>query len=125
MQGLKEKLPYLKDLGINQIQCMPVYEFEECRALSRITGDTGRHIGLRQKALILLWETAARSLKDLVKACHRQGIEVVLEMPFSEGMPGFLAEECLRYYRMEYHIDGFILNPLTAPMGQHPAGSAA
>ena len=29
-EGLKEKLPYLKDLGINQIQCMPVYEFEEC-----------------------------------------------------------------------------------------------
>ena len=24
-----KKLPYLKDLGINQIQCMPVYEFEE------------------------------------------------------------------------------------------------
>ena len=28
-QGVIEKIPYLKDLGINQIQCMPVYEFEE------------------------------------------------------------------------------------------------
>ena len=28
-QGIIEKIPYLKDLGINQIQCMPVYEFEE------------------------------------------------------------------------------------------------
>jgi len=27
--GIMEKLPYLKELGINQIQCMPVYEFEE------------------------------------------------------------------------------------------------
>ena len=29
-QGLIEKLPYLCELGINQIHCMPVYEFEEC-----------------------------------------------------------------------------------------------
>lgn len=27
--GVREKLPYLKELGINQIQCMPVYEFQE------------------------------------------------------------------------------------------------
>ena len=27
--GVKEKLPYLKKLGINQIHCMPIYEFEE------------------------------------------------------------------------------------------------
>ena len=26
--GLTEKIPYLTELGINQIQCMPVYEFE-------------------------------------------------------------------------------------------------
>ena len=25
-----EKIPYLKELGMNQIQCMPVYEFDEC-----------------------------------------------------------------------------------------------
>lgn len=30
-QGVIEKLEYLKDLGINQIHCMPVYEFEECQ----------------------------------------------------------------------------------------------
>ena len=29
-QGVVEKLDYLKELGVNQIQCMPVYEFEEC-----------------------------------------------------------------------------------------------
>ena len=27
--GVAEKIPYLQELGINQIQCMPVYEFEE------------------------------------------------------------------------------------------------
>ncbi|MGN1266968.1 MAG: alpha-amylase family glycosyl hydrolase, partial [Dorea sp.] len=28
-EGVVEKIPYLKELGINQIHCMPVYEFEE------------------------------------------------------------------------------------------------
>ena len=125
MQGLKEKLPYLKDLGINQIQCMPVYEFEECGRYQQLLGIRAGILVCAEKRLFCSGRRPPRSLKDLVKACHRQGMEVVLEMPFSEGMPGFLAEECLRYYRMEYHIDGFILNPLTAPMGQHPAGSAA
>ena len=27
-----------------------------------------------------------------------------------------MIEDCLRYYRMEYHIDGFIVNPLATPM---------
>lgn len=29
-QGVIEKIPYLKELGVNQIQCMPIYEFDEC-----------------------------------------------------------------------------------------------
>lgn len=29
-EGLIEKLPYFKELGINAIELMPVYEFEEC-----------------------------------------------------------------------------------------------
>lgn len=28
--GLTEKIPYLKDLGVNAIELMPAYEFEEC-----------------------------------------------------------------------------------------------
>lgn len=28
--GLKEKIPYLKELGINAVLLMPVYEFDEC-----------------------------------------------------------------------------------------------
>ena len=114
-EGLKEKLPYLKDLGINQIQCMPVYEFEECGRYRNYWG-YGPAYWFAPKSAYSALGDGPRSLKDLVKACHRQGMELVLEMPFSEGTPGFLAEECLRYYRMEYHIDGFILNPLTAPM---------
>ena len=37
-------------------------------------------------------------------------------MPFDNAMPKQDMEVCLRYYMMEYHIDGFILNPSVAPM---------
>lgn len=37
-QGIIEKIDYLTDLGINQIHCMPVYEFEDARHIE-ITGD--------------------------------------------------------------------------------------
>ena len=52
----------------------------------------------------------------MVKACHKAGIEVVLEMPFCTGADKMMMLECLRYYVMEYHIDGFILNLLVIPI---------
>lgn len=29
--GLKEKIPYLKDLGVNAVEMMPIFEFDECK----------------------------------------------------------------------------------------------
>mgnify|MGYP002508659734 FL=1 len=29
-EGLTEKIPYLRELGVNSIELMPAYEFEEC-----------------------------------------------------------------------------------------------
>lgn len=114
-EGVTEKIPYLKDLGINQIQCMPIYEFEE-RGLHCNYWGYGEGYCFAPKSAYSACGDAVRSLKDMVKACHKEGIEVVLEMPFDNGMPKQVMEECLRYYMMEYHIDGFILNPMIAPM---------
>ena len=36
-------------------------------------------------------------------------------MPFEGGTSRILMEECLRWYMMEYHVDGFILNPDVTP----------
>ena len=114
-EGVAEKLPYLRELGINQIHCMPVYEFEEC-GLKRNYWGYGRAYCFAPKSAYAADGDGVRSLKDMVKACHKAGIEVVLEMPFDDGTPKQMMEDCLRYYMMEYHIDGFILNPSVAPM---------
>ena len=114
-EGVVEKIPYLKELGINQIHCMPVYEFEEC-GLRRNYWGYGEAYCFAPKSAYAADGDGIHSLKDMVKACHREGIEVVLEMPFDNSMPKQIMEECLRYYMMEYHIDGFILNPSVAPI---------
>lgn len=114
-QGVVEKIPYLKELGINQIQCMPVYSFKETTAYKNYWG-YGESYCFAIKSSYAAGKNAERELKDMVKACHKAGIEVVLNLPFTQETPKLFMVECLRYYVMEYHIDGFVLNPYVAPM---------
>jgi len=113
--GVMEKIPYLKELGVNQIQCMPVYDFLDNKKYTNYWG-YGDAYCFAPKRLYASQENTGKELKDMVKACHRAGIEVVLNLPFSEHIMPQMMEECLRYYVLEYHIDGFILNPVLAPM---------
>nr|WP_294465742.1 alpha-amylase family glycosyl hydrolase [uncultured Sellimonas sp.] len=113
--GIIEKIPYLQELGINQIQCMPVYEFEDqIRLVSNYWG-YGEAYCFAPKSRYAK-SNPVRELKEMVKACHLAGIEVVLHLPFYEGMPKQKMTECLRFYRQEFHVDGFIVNPYTVPL---------
>lgn len=109
--GAAEKIPYLKELGINQIQCMPVYEFEELQGGKCNYWGYGKGHYLAPKAAYSASGDAQTELRDMVKAFHREGIEVILDMPFCEGILPQEALECLKYYLLEYHVDGFLVNP--------------
>ncbi|WP_251389483.1 alpha-amylase family glycosyl hydrolase [Mediterraneibacter agrestimuris] len=113
--GAAEKIPYLKELGINQIQCMPIYEFDEIVDGKVNYWGYGKGYFFSPKTAYSACGHAAEELKDMVKAFHKAGIEVVLEMPFYEGILPQIAVECLKYYMLEYHIDGFIVNPYIVP----------
>ncbi len=109
--GVIEKIPYLKELGINQIHCMPVYEFEECLEDKVNYWGYGPAFYFAPKASYSSSKDPVNELKDMVKACHKAGIEVILEMAFEYGYSVHMMNECLRYYMLEYHVDGFIVNP--------------
>lgn len=113
--GLAEKIPYLKELGINQIQCMPIYDFDESTPYTNYWG-YGEANCFAIKKRYAASKNPEKEFKDMVKVFHQNGIEVVLNMPFTEGTPRHRMIDCLRYFRMEYHIDGFVLNPYVAPM---------
>lgn len=57
-----EKIPYLKELGVNQIQCMPVYDFLDNKNI-RITGDMEMPIALHQKDFMHLKKIRGKNLK--------------------------------------------------------------
>ncbi len=113
--GLIEKLPYFKELGINQIQCMPVYEFEEFLGSRHNYWGYGKGYYFAPKAAYGTTDCICTEFKNMVKSFHKEGIEVVLEMPFDELILPQTAVECLQYYMLEYHIDGFIVNPYVVP----------
>lgn len=107
--GVTEKLPYLQKLGINQIHLMPVYEFDENQRHVNYWG-YGKAYFFAPKASYAAGDPV-NEMKSLVRQMHLAGIEVILEMPFTEGTMFSLILDCLRYWVMQYHVDGFIVNP--------------
>ena len=107
--GVTEKLPYLQKLGINQIHLMPVYGFDENQRHVNYWG-YGKAYFFAPKASYAAGDPV-NEMKSLVRQMHLAGIEVILEMPFTEGTTFSLILDCLRYWVMQYHVDGFIVNP--------------
>ncbi len=114
-RGVVEKIPYLQELGINQIHCMPIYSFAETQDYKNYWG-YGDAFCFAVKSAYASGKEPENELKDMVKACHLAGMEVVLNLPFTSDMPKQMMVECLRYYVMEYHVDGFVVNPYVVPM---------
>lgn len=92
-EGLAEKIPYLKELGINAVELMPIFEFDELQDMRIVNG----------KRLLDYWGYNAVSffapntsyaagiecnregdeLKSLIKKLHDNGIEVILDVVFN------------------------------------------
>ncbi|MEE1016031.1 MAG: alpha-amylase [Lachnospiraceae bacterium] len=131
-KGMVEKIPYLASLGIKQLELMPVYEFEEFPRPKKKTsmyepevkeetlklnywGYTSGYY-FAPKASYAAGKDASKELKDLVKALHKAGIELILEFYFDETAPPNFVMDCLKYWVEEYHIDGIHINRSAVPM---------
>lgn len=114
-QGIVEKLPYLQDLGINQLQLMPIYSFAENPQYTNYWGyGPGYFFAPHEKYAGK--ENPSVACKNMIKACHLAGIEVIFSMPFAEDTSWQTMIQCLEFYVSEYHVDGFLLNPSRIPM---------
>ena len=121
--GVAEKIPYLKELGVNQLLLMPIYDFDE-----RILPEKEKNLPYQkngQEAKRNYWgygksryfapkstyavKDPVKECKDLVKALHAEGIEVLMEVYFPEGTQERLIFDCLKHWVREYHVDGFYL----------------
>ena len=86
--GLREKLPYLKELGVNCIELLPVFDFNE----REFDNQPEKHIvnlwgysplSFFAPKLSYAHSGQASELKDLVKALHKEGIEVILDVVYN------------------------------------------
>jgi len=98
--GLVEKIPYLQQLGINAIELMPIYEFDEFEN-SRIHPETGERLYnywgystvgfFAPKAAFAAtgrFGMQVDEFKQLVKSFHKAGIEVILDVVFNHTAEG-------------------------------------
>lgn len=96
--GIIDKIPYLKELGINCVELMPIFEFDEFENFREING----------RRLVNYWGYStvcffapkagyaasapfgmeADELKNLIKKLHKNGIEVILDVVFNHTAEG-------------------------------------
>jgi len=98
--GLTEKIPYLEDLGVTAIELMPVLEFNENESnrLNPITGEKLRNYwGYNPVAFFAPKQSYSTvgphrrqtlEFREMVKAFHRAGIEVILDIVLNHTAEG-------------------------------------
>ncbi len=97
-EGLKEKIPYLKNLGINAVELMPIFEFDENMNSREVDGklllDYWGYNTVSFFAPNASYATSAEynregtELKELIKALHDNDIEVILDVVFNHTAEG-------------------------------------
>lgn len=129
--GIGEKILYLKEIGVTTLELQPAYEFSEI-PLKEENREKGPHMveagvledsghqklnywGYRKgyyyvpKAAYAASGDAVAELKELVRALHKNNMELVMQFYFPEEMRHSEILEILRFWVLEYHVDGFHL----------------
>ena len=128
-KGLISKVDYLKDLGVDFVDIMPATEFDE---FIRVGGSWislfDKEKKVKQEKIRINYWGYANSLnfapkasystrknrnpvneyKSMVKSLHEAGIGVIQEFFFAKKNISYIID-VLRYWKIEYHIDGFHL----------------
>ena len=91
--GLVEKLPYLKELGVNCIELLPIFEFDETENPRSYQGErlynywgystVGFYAPKSGYSAAGSLGLAAEELKNTIKRFHKEGIEVILDVVFN------------------------------------------
>ena len=142
-EGLIEKIPYLKELGITAVELMPAYEFEECEQekdqqtieyqikhydeplpnKGEEKADTKlNYWGYKEayyfapKASYSASGNPINSFKSMVREFHKNGMEVIMQFYFPNHIKQGYILEILKHWVLEYRIDGIHLKGNRLPV---------
>src|SRR5436190_4731512 len=96
--GIIEKIPYLQELGITAVELLPICDFDETEVLRTVNGKPVRNfwgystLGFFAPQASYCVKASAGShmdeFRDLFKALHKAGIEVILDVVFNHTDEG-------------------------------------
>ena len=100
--GLIQKIPYLQDLGITAVELLPIYHFDPLTAAPGLVNYWGyQPISLFAPHTLYSSRQAPQAVldefRDMVKALHRAGIEVILDVVYNHTAEGYGAGATLCY----------------------------
>ena len=112
--GLKDKIPYLKDLGINAVELMPIFEFDEMESASVVDGvQLYNYWGYNTVSFFAPNTSYAFNeehnhegdeLKSLIKALKENGIEVILDVVFNHTAEGNEMGPCFSFKGIDNNV---------------------
>ena len=112
--GLKEKIPYLKDLGINAVELMPIFEFDEMESARVVDGvQLYNYWGYNTVSFFAPNTSYAFNeehnhegdeLKSLIKALKENGIEVILDVVFNHTAEGNEMGPCFSFKGIDNNV---------------------
>ena len=112
--GLKDKIPYLKDLGINAVELMPIFEFDEMESAKVVDGvQLYNYWGYNTVSFFAPNTSYAFNeehnhegdeLKSLIKALKENGIEVILDVVFNHTAEGNEMGPCFSFKGIDNNV---------------------
>ena len=112
--GLKDKIPYLKDLGINAVELMPIFEFDEMESARVVDGvQLYNYWGYNTVSFFAPNTSYAFNeehnhegdeLKSLIKSLKENGIEVILDVVFNHTAEGNEMGPCFSFKGIDNNV---------------------
>lgn len=112
--GLKDKIPYLKDLEINAVELMPIFEFDEMESARVVDGvQLYNYWGYNTVSFFAPNTSYAFNeehnhegdeLKSLIKALKENGIEVILDVVFNHTAEGNEMGPCFSFKGIDNNV---------------------
>ena len=97
-EGIREKIPYLKELGVNAVELMPIFEFDEMGSYRNFNGEQLYDYWGYNTVCFFAPNTSYESdhrhhregteLKKLIRDLKSNGIEVILDVVFNHTAEG-------------------------------------
>ena len=113
-EGLRQKIPYLKDLGINAVELMPIFEFDEMESARVVDGVQLYNYWGYNTVCFFAPNTSYSSevehnhegdeLKQLIYELKENGIEVILDVVFNHTAEGDENGPCFSFKGIDNNV---------------------